>query len=369
MEGKVYGYEDYETKDLSVWSVFRGNNESWDNSYSLGRYTENLLCVDHDVLAYSRFSRNSEYRLEVDILDHPSLLNSAEKLYVHPSCSISRDLVRKKYKRVLNMVAADAVVLPSGHDETSLNRRTLLFANDDTMELYVCEMPSYGEDSYYRTTYPYYVYIQTYDECVNNIGIRIRDISTICRNLPEEILDAKLVYAGPTTTVSAKQQYIFDYLTGLLPKDRIVLEKDVLKTLGDETNVPTVDSMMNIYQMMKSDDRAVRELGFKALAMMDYINYPESTRLILDNTNWYMDNNYKPSAVRFMLDSLNVKICRRRRASQSTQIGQKDWEIAKELMKRIKNLDDKGFIRYCTYNVYYTYVDENNVVHPRLMKE
>ena len=186
--------------------------------------------------------------------EHPELLDTAKKIYIHPDCDISREAVRRKYKKCLNMVSADAIIVPGFNGTSDLNDHTAVFINDDLKTIVFTTFWTSSDDD-----------AQSYTRiCKCPLGTPFHELasSSVQADLENRpgIRDAKLSYIGATTFFGRKQQYLVDYITYMLPKDKLVSQETLMKTLGDETNVPTYDSMMSIYEMLNSNEESIRKL-------------------------------------------------------------------------------------------------------------
>lgn len=352
----LYGYEDYEVFDMSTYNIVI-NNETRGQSGSNNYYR---LCIEPHLLKNykSEFDVNA-----LEVMEHPKLLDNARKIYIHPSSTISRDMVRRKFATSINAVGADAIVIPKPNKEALSVHTEAIFVNDSAMKVYMFRFDVLENRYYYHDVWEAKRMKTFYNE-VKGLppGIRFSEIAQISSVIDytdedkpgmKDLADAELVSVGPVLYAMEKAKYIIDLITYVLPKDRIVYEDTLLKALGDESNEPTIDSLTSIYDMMKSTDPAIRELGMKTLATMDYIHYPVCVNAILDNTDWRRDTRFNSTAVKFMLASLNVNPryykYRRTKSKCPYSIAEKDWNLYQELIKHIdRTLDDEDtWLGYC----------------------
>ena len=150
------------------------------------------------------------------IPNHPELLETAEKLYVHPTCEISREAIKKKYKKSLSIAGADAVVIPGGSmNDVNVEQRSAMFVNDEAKLILLTHFGMFGEEA---------------ENEFNNIsqlkGKTFR--SFIGPNPPnclnEYQLNAKLEYTGPIAIFSSKATRILMSQYSAFSESKVVKE-------------------------------------------------------------------------------------------------------------------------------------------------
>ena len=333
-----YGYEGYRLLRF-VYYMFNTNYSSGMQYYGQDRSNHVIYPLDPELLnEYDKFT--------LDIEEHPELLDTAKKLYIYPTCGISRDAVSKKYKRCLDPLKADVVVLPDNIvSKVDICGCAVAFINDEAEEIYWCSLNKHGLPT--NTSY------QVYDRVRQAPGgTRLRDLMPISvrPNLNYNEAEAKLTYFGPVADFDKKTMHIFDYLTYAFPREKVVFQDTVMKTLGDETNVPTFENMISIVDMLKSSDESVQELGLKTLAALDFMHYPQAFITILAQCNYYIRGNkaLHSSAVKYMLKALNYSL-NSWQTYTSKFISRKDYELTKALVKKLNDYDEEMWESNCDY--------------------
>lgn len=361
----VYDFEDYQTKRMSSYIFTETNNTCSPSFYYCGRDKLILYPLDRSMLNPDPNCINSYDRcnpLNIDIENHTELLDTAKKVYFHPSCTIPRGAAAKKYKKCLNPLLADIVVIPGNITTCEIMEYTAIFVNRDSKNVYVVTFETWYGGSREQAIRNMISRL----ECAPGGTPLINFIPAISKGeVPDVIAKAKLEFFGPVAMFSHKERHILDYLTYALPKNKIVFESSLMKTLGDETNVPTFENLMSIYEMLMSSDSNVSEIGLKALANLDYIHYPQSVMTIIKETQYYLrDNAARTStAVKYMFSVLGIGI-RRYIYYKDKFINRKDYEITEKLIRAIKKYNDDEYLEYCG-ELPFIFVDENLKPIPR----
>lgn len=350
------GYDKYEVMGVYGSNFIQGNHGyRLERIYNYGNGDKILFPAPKELL-------NSCNKVVLDIEEHPELLDTAKKLYIHPCCEISRETVSRKYKRCLKMATADAVIIPKDNYCKDVMEHAAMFINDDDKMIIYTSFWS-GEDAY----------MDAYDKlCAKPMGTKLID----CINLAKreylvsyypKAANAELAFTGTIAEFSTKQKHLIDYASYLLPKDKLVFEDTLMKDLSDETNIPTFDSMMSVYEMLESKEDSIRDLGLKTLAAMDYSNYPKSTTYILKKTAWQYTKARNSTAVKYMLKTLGIQNTSYQRyvGYKDRFITEKDYALAEQLIKKIENLDKVGYLRYC-YDLPFVWIDDNFNIHPNI---
>lgn len=326
---KFYGYEDYNLTRFSA-SIFN-DPPAWSagkySQYYQGREYYTVMPIDQSLLGEERW-----FYLNID--NHPELLKTAKKLYIHPNCTVPRDAVAKKFKKCLNPYEADAVVIPDTIIAPCISTENwAVFINHE-----------------HKTIYATYIVMdsQYYSKIFNAPGgTTIGSLITAPRGeYPPFFEESKLEYVGPIHQFPRAEAHLMDYMTFKMPKDKIVFQKDLLDTLGDESNVPTVEALVSIYEMLKSNDESVKEMGLKTLATLDYYHYPETFISLIKAGDIRWNNARNASAVKCMLETLKIGGGSSLNWIKHTKrfISHKDYELFEKVMKSILNYN---YDSYC----------------------
>ena len=305
--------------------------------------------------------------ISITTLDsHPELLQPGCKLYTYPTCTIPREAMQTKYKKCLNIFTADAIVVPKNTCiESSLSRMAAVFINFDAKRIIWFSFYEWRDD-----------HVEAYKKIKQApLGTKLINLvvpSTtynITKDYPN-FAEAELAHVGPILEITEKDKHIYEYLTHTLPKDKFVTEAEVMNSLGDKDNAPTVESMLSIHEMLNSTDDSIIDLGLKTLATIDYAHYKESTILLLKESQWNYSKARNTTAVKFMLKTLGIRNSSRPSfVSYSDRfIYKKDYGLFVPLLKAIKKIGDTEF-RRDYYNLPFVYADENWIIHPRYKTE
>ena len=313
---KLLGFEEYDTAEVtqSIWYA---------SAYSyVGIFQHSLIYVPDTVLPIDNTATFSPYQ---EFKEHPEVLAKAKKIYLYPSCTISRALTSSKYKKCLNPWLADAVVIPSLKDVGSLQTCTIAaFLIESTNQLLLLPVFNTQKENF------------EFAEGKPLQAFCAHDINSFCwsRNIPN-VSEAKLVYYGEVYCVQPKDSYLVDLLTKNVPLNKLVFEDTVLKQLGNESNKLTCESLLSVRDMLDSTDPDTITAALKSLAMMDYIHYPNSTVFVLANSEhrWIYNKAVHASAVKFMLSQLGGPARRVMRGTYTDQITLQDYTLFQELLQ------------------------------------
>lgn len=352
-----YGYEDYA---LYIFCVYGENDltDFWGNFELL--YPIDSAWVDS----------HSELNLPYD--ETPAILDTAKKIYIHPSCTLSRSLVRGKYKISKTCITADAVVLPEFSGKSEGRIYTTAAFKDDTTKRIVCFIPYYYNTNNALT-------LETFNKMQGTMSIKDMEDSGII-NIPSyshynfsELSDARLFFKGQAVILKSIDTWIPDVCSGLIPVNKIISEKTLMKSLGSEDNDITFDSLRNICDMLSSTDSEIVGAGLKALAAMDYLNYSQSVLAVLAETRWNWCNlkECNTTTVKYMLTSLNLKGKNRKFSiwsRHSDTITTKDWELFRKIFCYLRNKNTLEEIEDIEI-ISFLYKDDKFIVRPRIATE
>ena len=347
-KNSYYGYEDYVVQILYPALFTNGR------LYTYGDYgsKNQRLLEDNGKLI-------SEYRKEM--LDHPELLDTAKKLYIHSACTFPRANIGNKFKKCLNVLAADAVIIPSPYEgNITYEDNTVVFINDEAKHIYISTFFVYRIDA--ETTYN-----RIKEAPLGTVLTKFLPPTCNLNEIPLPIKEAKLMYVGSMNYFSKEAYHVFDYITYMIPKDKIVYQDTLIKKLNDENNAPTLEIMKSAVDMLKSTDIASVAMGLKTLAALNYSDYKQSFLLTLKETvgYWRYCNARNSTAVKYMLKALGIKGTYSYIGYRDRVIKEEDYEIFEPLFKYIHGLDDIGFLHEA-YSIPFMFVDEAFAWHPRL---
>lgn len=265
-------------------------------------------------------------------VDHKELLDTAKKVFTHPSCKLSRSMMGEKYKKSLNPFLSDAVVIPKPNYSDLSLKKYALFINEDAkliVMVYVNEPKAHTHIK---------------DVCE---GTKFKDTITCnpddsyATHKPyntSDMLDAELFYYGEVLWIPNDQSWVAEVLTHSLPSEKIVFEESIQESLGDETNQLDFDSLCSIKDMLESSDENTVSAGLKSLSMMDWMHYPQSVKFILNNVDnkyhWIYNKACNSTSVKYMMKTIAGERARKRTwwpGDFDEEIYEKDFELFKQL--------------------------------------
>ena len=263
--------------------------------------------------------------------NHPELLDTAKKVYVHPSCSLSRSMMAEKYGKCLNPWLADALVVPTPSGKDVNMEYVVLFCNDAAKLIVMVRV----DDGYNRATADLFQVGSTWESLCKNVPANIFPYSYKI----DDLLKAEFFYAGKCISIPNSQSYILEVLTNSLPTSKTVFEESVQSSLSTEDNQLTLESLINIRDMLNSSDDNTVSAGLKALSMMDYIHYPNSVRYTfrrLNSTSYKCNKAASATSVKFMFQQLSPGKRRYWPGDYDSTIYEKDYKLLQQLVKHFE---------------------------------
>jgi hypothetical protein len=337
----IYGFEDYSVIRMGLRALFEYNAFSY---YYFTPETTILPTNDLDTSVTSYYGRIS---FSPNICEnHKELLDTAEKLYIHPSCKLSRSLVAEKYKKSLNPWVADAVVIPKfSYYPLSLTDATIFISEEKKTIIYM-------DHCYYEDAYK-----------INNFerGTLFKDIRLDSTPIEDWIANSELLYTGKVLIIPEGNSYILDAIMHSFPGNKTVFEDSVQESLSTEDNKITLEILLNIKDMLESTDENTVSAGLKALSMLDYMHYPKSINYMLDgltNTRYRWNKTMHSTSVKFMFKQLL-------KCSSERSIYPQDFELIKQYIAHYNSIsieDVNPKLLYCEFMT----VDPNGMLIPIL---
>lgn len=341
---EIYKFSDYTCYRLYPETLIYNNSAGQlPSSIYVGNWDRQLYTIvpvpkNTPMTTLDNNSVLSSQRISVDNYVKGTL-QSKDKLFIHPSCTIPRAKVYQKYLRALKAENADTCIVPSisSMDNSYTEAyHTIIFANKEKKKLYFVRE--------WRHMDNYFTVIKK--ACT--LGIKVKDINpTLCYCIPKErpvsraypddtytktnwndFLESTVIFYGPSLRVPAKGMWIADLLYGKL--HNVVTEDVVLASLGSEENKITRTVLENIRQMLNSKDKATIVLGLKTLAELDYEKYRNTVVLLLNSVSslWSCYKVDGGTSVKFMLNTLGMwKYVNR---SFTPTITEDDYDFIKE---------------------------------------
>ena len=361
----IYGFEDY-----NIISLYDGCfRQAYD--FRIPYWFDNnagnyIINKDLPVRVYSEFNSIRYWtvvKFEPAIhIDHKELLSTAEKLYIHPSCKLSRSMLAEKYKKSLNPWLSDAVVVPDYDPHDLALCKKALFMHEQSKTIISVKL---DDEELVKKADSWSMGIE-----FRNFALGRPDTYYGQESIkPEHILDAKLFYVGEVLFVPNSCSFITDILTNRLPVNKIVSEKAVQESLSSETNQLDFDSLTSIKDMLDSSDENTVAAGLKSLSMMDWMHYPNSIRYILgecDAWKWKYNKAADSTSVKYMLKTIsNCSTRRHWPGRMDYEIYEQDYELFKKLKMHYEKIDEVNLLfAIRMYN--FMGVDSFGIVVPKL---
>lgn len=327
-----------------------------------GNITKKIICsgtmYQYHTLSTSTYS------------DHKELLQTAKKVYVHPSCKLSRTSVATKYKKCLDPWMADVVVMPDFDKYIDCEAYTMLFINEEEKLIinYQAEtdkeFDSLQEDGLLEKLLSPNTLNSSSEYMKNYFGGHTRFTIDSVRN-------SKMFYKGNLFFINYKHEFILDAIMHIIPNDRIVFEDTIMESLGTEETKLDADNLVSIKEMLQSSDSNTKAAALKSLSVMDYMHYPESVKYVIKMAgmnNICYNNARNSTSVKFMLDYLfdSHSLSDIRRSSYSAMISENDYKLFRQLVQRIENCNDDSAVNSRIRFMQFMAIDDNGVLRPRL---
>lgn len=351
----IYGMEEYRAHSIYPSRIFNTIDPA--NAFYSYRYTVSSWVLPLDTSSRKEVFQQTKNLFSI-IENNKEILKDAKTIYVHPCCKVPRTVLFQKYKKVLNPWLADVIVVPK--TEPGYSYPVMLLSNDavkGTLELDV-DMLS-GDIKNYLSTIKTGTRLGDIIEpyCPFSVLIQYHSPETL-----NEILSYELQYYGPAVNIDSKDGWLLDCADGVIPRSKLVFEEDALKALKGESNKPDCESLVSLCEMLGSSDDASKDAALKAIAAMDYINYPNSFIYIFihaNNIDWRYSKMWNNTDVKYMTEILGIRNPRYMRY-KGPYISKDDYELFIQVFDRLKFTNER------LEGLPFMYSDQKLEVHPRI---
>ena len=370
----LYGFEDYEILTYPARILDPTSTLSRYDFYHHS-YQENIFYFvePYYELPLDKQSYGDYVDWDSLVKFNDSVLENAKSLYIYPDCKIPKRNVAVKYKRAKNPFLADAIVLPPLEKHNSV-LQGLFFINESVKKIFIVINYSNEETSDSSITagtkFSSILTPQQHLEFNTMIGVFNNEEYKDYREDIKDMLDSEVLASGSYVIIPTNESFKLDILNGILPTNKFVSEKAVMKSLGNTENEITFENLMSIKEMLRSSDYDTRCSAIKALASMDYMSCPISVKYVIADRqhNWCYNNATNTTAAKFMFKFLLNGTARRSIWFREKEISEKDYEILhKLLLEEYEN--DETRVDYWLRNRDFTYEDVNYNIYPRLKNE
>lgn len=362
----IYGFEDYRLVKL-MSDVIDPSNDYW-NSVRWWYGNTTLLINKNLPLKFDA------YRYHFDPKTYPELLDTANRVYIHPKCRISRAVVVTKYNKCLNPWLADAVIIPDLSQMVLSGDTFAMFINEEHKVIIIIDVDTPSTKKIVESLQPGTKLKDTIAKDISQWSFE--DNSSYGKDYPtfyaQDALNSEYIGTEECIYVPSDIRAVaLDILTYNLPADKLVTETMLQKALSTEENQLSFDTLVSIYDMLNSTDTDSQQAALKSLATMDYMQYPNSVKLVFNEACGYWFNNsanraLHSTAVKFMLDQLYPHIHYKRgirRRDLNANINEKDFELYKQLRAYICR-EDEAAVRKSLMYVPFMKVDEDGRLVP-----
>ena len=329
----IYGFEDYNI--VALEDIYFRNTWTQYLPYGFdsagGNYIINQdLPYEVEVIPHFSYSWLNTMVFHPDLcINHPELLDTAKKVYTHPSCKLSRSMMAEKYKKSLNPYLSDAVVIPNPNLDNFCLYDVALFVNESAKLIGKVTLNEDNKDVIDKVK-------------ASPMGTKFAELLTCNIEMrhqlyqPSHLLVAELFFVGQVLYIPNGQMWAIDILTNKIPVDKIVFESSVQKSLSCDNNKLDLDSLISICDMLNSSDEDNVSAGLKALSMMDWMHYPNSVKYIMtkaDKYKWVYNKATNSTSVKFMLKSISPHVRKRNcyPGKYDNDIYEQDYELFKQL--------------------------------------
>lgn len=334
--GSLHGFEDYRMFSLS--SDFIDGHYHVYPGYSYNM-SGTIFVPDRDLPIIGNKCTGTVMFKDSLCCDHKELVNTAKKVYVHPSCTISRTMVFDKYKKSLSPWLSDAVVIPTPRKDVLSYRTQVFFINEEVKAIIRIKVSDNPDAEYRAETLGDGCCLK--DLLCMDISERVSHWSNIT---PYDVEYAEKLFYGGTVYVPNNMSYLVDLFTEVLPKEKIVYEETVQAALGTEDSRVDLTALLSIRDMLNSSDDEIKGAGLKALSTMDYMHCPNSIKQMLRETkisDWRHLSAANSTSVKFMLKQLygpNLYRELRTGGSYDYRIQKEDYDLFIELRAKLKGI-------------------------------
>ena len=291
---ELYNYKDYDCSKITPNVLYGGTSRE---IYE-GTCDTTILPYDNTIAGYID---TYDYFLKASTLlkENKNIIDDIKSVYITPNCKMSRSQITNKYKKTLNPWLADAIIIPELDTKTQnkchLLSNVAVFINELHKTVYIIEIDS--KDTTMLLTLK------------ENVGKSLRSIINENQQPwydPSATYDSTLEFFGRALSIPSSESWICDILTGIIPNNKLLYESTLAKSLGSADNKFTADSISNIIDLLSSSESETISVGLKALANMDYNNFPNIAIYILRNNycNWVNNKARHSVAVKYMLNIL-----------------------------------------------------------------
>ena len=348
----IHGFEDY--KIVSMWSnsLFDPNRDDVFLPYNFC-YNGDTDLINKDLPVLCRSTEHPRYHYNrIDFVpslytNNNELLEKAKKVYVHPSCKLSRSMMAEKYKKSLDPWTADVVVVPKPDYSDLRIDDYVLFINDKAKMIVKVLLSEFFKD--FNIEFKEGDRLGDYLQG-KGLDARAHSYST------QDFCDSEFFYKGELLTIPNSCRHILDLLTCGIPRNKTVYEETIQESLGGETNQLDFDSLTSIKDMLESTDENTVSAGLKSLSMMDWMHYPNCVKFILrqaSNRNWKWNKAISSTSVKYMLKTITGAPNRNRwPGDYDYNIFNEDLELLKKLKAHYDHVDDnqmQSWLRFLNF--------------------
>lgn len=357
----IHGFEDYKLIPLgdtcfssaSTWGFYCPRD--YERSADTYIINNNLSVKVYNVVD-PKYDWVKTVTIEPSITDHKELLDTAKKVYTYASCNLSRSMMAEKYKKSLNPILSDAVIIPKPNYNELRLFKCALFVHEPTKSIVLSTIDSDIAHDVVKKAQEGDKFEDLITCTPDSSSLHVRGYNI------EDMMKSEFFYYGEVVWIPNTQSWAVDVLTNNILLDKIVFEESVQESLADETNKLDFNSLCSIKDMLESSDEDTVSAGLKSLSMMDWMHYVQSVKFILDNItskyNWVYNKACNATSVKYMLNTISGNV--RKRTSwpgdYDTEIYEDDFELFKKLKCHYHHIqpgeimDNLKYLEFMTVN-------------------
>ena len=282
---------------------------------------------------------------------HRELTGTAESVYIHPTCTLPRSVLRQQYKFKNNPWEADIVAVPKN---THCGEYTsLIFLNEEAGKIFVVSCPPSEKTDYSALDNELFSIVMQPEMSFLRKSFEYAESLRTMSFLFEELIGSRLIYAGRVSEFGIKQEAMYELMTGQIPAGKAVYEGDVFSGLDSAGREIDVETALSLQGMLVSKDDEIVMTGLKTLAMLDYTKCPNAAKYLMECA-YRFNKAFSHTAVKFMVYLLDFK--KNSNSNFREDFIEKNDAVILDALRK----NDNDIFRKSRHWFTFIYMDENN---------
>lgn len=301
---------------LKAQMDFDGNVTLKVGHYAKGFTRGKMMYLSYDyVRPHYMFQKATEH----------TTVNTNDVLYISPSSSISRDLIRKTgYKITYNKENADKIVVPQTYDPATFTTNLVVEARDADIALVV---DTYRTSNFVKESFDS-AEVALFEAAIKEWYLKRFKASTLIFHKKDDELDDFVIYF-----LKRCEEY----------KDMYGSNGKYVSDVKLPINASYTTDLDSIEVMIRCKDSHILD---KMLQGSDWQNYPLTTCMVLDLTQGYVSRTEATSLFLRAIDYDTFRYDSPIEWGKNRIISPEDWNLAQRMVMRKLHLDEEkgGFI-------------------------